>query len=87
MTLKSTGEAQTLVLKLRAGDPTAEAKLVGEAQEDGAVGTCFLCSGVRYIPVSERADIGPEMFNAREFPQDWAPCPECNAAGKDPLLQ
>ena len=77
------------IIRVRSGhEPEAksvEVKQAGEqakqALQDRAVASCFLCQGVRYIPVTERAEIGPEMFDAASCPDDWACCPECNAGG------
>lgn len=87
-------KARAAVVRMRAGqEPEVKYEDVDEAlteempRIDRAVASCFLCTGVRYIPVTERAEIGPDMFDVKSSPGDWACCPECNTGGVDPMRE
>jgi len=83
-------KAPGLVFRVQAGadgNTRGSVRPATEAWTKGTVDSCFLCEGARYIPVSERAEIGPVMFPLDVFPGDWAACPECNAGAIDPSAE
>ena len=96
-TLNNARKARAAVVRMRTGqEPEVKYADVEEVDEalteemptiDRVVAACFLCTGVRYIPVTERAEIGPLMFDVKSSPEDWACCPECNAGGADPMRE